>query len=76
MPHNLNNTLKEFKLATGGRQVLFAAQLGKALGVKIERLPVSIRWCWNRCCATATARRSPKNTSASWPTGSPSRARG
>jgi len=44
MPHNLNNTLKEFKLGTGGRgQYYSLPQLGKALGVKIERLPVSIR---------------------------------
>lgn len=44
MPHNLNNTLKEFKLATGGSgQYYSLPQLGKALGVKIERLPVSIR---------------------------------
>ncbi len=44
MPHNLNNTLKEFKLATGGRgQYYSLPQLGKALGVKIDRLPVSIR---------------------------------
>jgi aconitate hydratase len=44
MPHNLNKTLKEFKLATGGRgQYYSLPQLGKALGVKIERLPISIR---------------------------------
>lgn len=44
MPHNLNNTLKEFKLGTGGRgQYYSLPQLGKALGVKIERLPISIR---------------------------------
>ncbi|WP_454764531.1 aconitate hydratase AcnA [Cupriavidus campinensis] len=44
MPHNLNNTLKEFKLGTGGRgQYYSLPQLGKALGVKMERLPVSIR---------------------------------
>lgn len=44
MPHNLNNTLQEFKLATGGSgQYYSLPQLGRALGVKIERLPVSIR---------------------------------
>ncbi|MGO4307777.1 MULTISPECIES: aconitate hydratase AcnA [unclassified Cupriavidus] len=44
MPHNLNNTLKEFKIGSGGRgQYYSLPQLGKALGVKIERLPMSIR---------------------------------
>jgi len=44
MPHNLNKTLKEFKIGTGGRgQYYSLPQLGKALGIKIERLPVSIR---------------------------------
>ena len=44
MPHNLHNTLQEFKLA-GGKSGKFYSlpALGKALGTKIERLPVSIR---------------------------------
>src|SRR5687767_15521814 len=39
MPHNLHNTLQEFK---HGKLYSIPA-LGKALGVKVERLPVSIR---------------------------------
>ena len=44
MPHNLKKTLKEFKL-NGGQTGKFHSlpQLGKELGVAIERLPVSIR---------------------------------
>ena len=44
MPHNLHNTLQEFKLA-GGKSGKFYSlpALEKALGVKISRLPVSIR---------------------------------
>ncbi|ATG19541.1 Aconitate hydratase A [Ralstonia mannitolilytica] len=44
MPHNLNKTLKEFKI-NGGQTGKFHSlpQLGKELGVAIERLPVSIR---------------------------------
>ncbi|CAJ0698403.1 Aconitate hydratase A [Ralstonia edaphis] len=44
MPHNLKNTLKEFKI-NGGQTGKFHSlpQLGKELGVAIERLPVSIR---------------------------------
>ncbi|WP_020200783.1 aconitate hydratase AcnA [Cupriavidus sp. WS] len=44
MPHNLNKTLKEFKISPGLKgQYYSLPQLGKALGVAIERLPVSIR---------------------------------
>jgi aconitate hydratase A / 2-methylisocitrate dehydratase len=39
MPHNLHNTLQPMK----GGKFYSLPQLGKALGVKIERLPVSIR---------------------------------
>jgi len=44
MPHNLKKTLKEFKV-NGGQTGKFYSlpQLGKELGVAIERLPVSIR---------------------------------
>ena len=44
MPHNLKKTLKEFKI-NGGQTGKFHSlpQLGKELGVAIERLPVSIR---------------------------------
>jgi len=44
MPHNLKKTLKEFKI-NGGQTGKFYSlpQLGKELGVAIERLPVSIR---------------------------------
>ena len=44
MPHNLKKTLKEFKI-NGGQTGQFHSlpQLGKELGVAIERLPVSIR---------------------------------
>jgi len=44
MPHNLKKTLKEFKI-NGGQTGNFYSlpQLGKELGVAIERLPVSIR---------------------------------
>ncbi len=44
MPHNLNKTLKEFKVGASGRGQFYSLpQLGKALGVAVERLPVSIR---------------------------------
>jgi aconitate hydratase len=44
MPHNLHKTLKEFKI-NGSRTGKFYSlpQLGKALGIKVDRLPVSIR---------------------------------
>ncbi len=44
MPHNLHNTLQEFKLASGktGKYYSLPA-LGRALGVNLSRLPVSIR---------------------------------
>lgn len=44
MPHNLKKTLKEFKV-NGGQTGKFYSlpQLGKELGVAIQRLPVSIR---------------------------------
>ncbi|CAH0445546.1 Aconitate hydratase A [Ralstonia syzygii subsp. syzygii] len=44
MPHNLKKTLKEFKI-NGSQTGKFYSlpQLGKELGVAIERLPVSIR---------------------------------
>ncbi|MDF3838624.1 aconitate hydratase AcnA [Cupriavidus basilensis] len=44
MPHNLNKTLKEFKIGPSGKGQFYSLpQLGKALGVAVERLPVSIR---------------------------------
>src|SRR5918999_366061 len=39
MPHNLHNTLQTFKHG----QFYSLAALGKALGVDVQRLPVSIR---------------------------------
>ena len=39
MPHNLHNTLQGFK---HGKLYSLPA-LGKSLGLKVERLPVSIR---------------------------------
>ncbi|NYH99491.1 aconitate hydratase AcnA [Cupriavidus plantarum] len=44
MPHNLKNTLKSFKIGRNGSGQFYSLpQLGKELGVAIERLPVSIR---------------------------------
>jgi aconitate hydratase len=43
MAHNLHNTLKEFDSGAGKGKFYSLPQLGKALNVKIERLPVSIR---------------------------------
>src|SRR5215510_10715188 len=44
MSHNLHNTLKEFKMKSGKTGKLYSLPaLGKALGVKVSRLPVSIR---------------------------------
>ncbi|CAG9174625.1 Aconitate hydratase A [Cupriavidus laharis] len=44
MPHNLNKTLKEFKIGSSGKgQYYSLPQLGEELDVAIERLPVSIR---------------------------------
>jgi aconitate hydratase len=44
MSHNLLNTLQEFKMASGKTGKLYSLPaLGKALGVQVSRLPVSIR---------------------------------
>ncbi|CAG2147638.1 Aconitate hydratase A [Cupriavidus yeoncheonensis] len=44
MPHNLNKTLKEFKIGSSGKGQFYSLpQLGEALDVAIDRLPVSIR---------------------------------
>jgi aconitate hydratase len=43
MAHNLHKTLKEFNSGSGKGKYYSLPQLGKALGVKVERLPVSIR---------------------------------
>ncbi|MDE1182039.1 aconitate hydratase AcnA [Paraburkholderia sp.] len=43
MAHNLHKTLKEFDSGSGKARFYSLPQLGKALNVKIERLPVSIR---------------------------------
>ncbi|VVE00302.1 aconitate hydratase [Pandoraea iniqua] len=44
MAHNLHKTLKEFKLGGDKKGKFYSLpQLGKALGVNVERLPVSIR---------------------------------
>ncbi|KUE90382.1 aconitate hydratase [Cupriavidus necator] len=44
MPHNLKNTLKEFKIGSSGKgQYYSLPQLGEELDVVIGRLPVSIR---------------------------------
>ena len=43
MAHNLHNTLKEFDSGSGKGKFYSLPQLGKALNVKIDRLPVSIR---------------------------------
>ncbi|MCA7084421.1 aconitate hydratase AcnA [Cupriavidus sp. DB3] len=44
MPHNLNDTLKEFQIGPSAKGQFYSLpQLGKTLGVAIERLPVSIR---------------------------------
>ncbi|MDQ0144068.1 aconitate hydratase AcnA [Cupriavidus necator] len=44
MPHNLKNTLKEFRIGSSGKgQYYSLPQLGEALDLDIGRLPVSIR---------------------------------
>ncbi|HKT99279.1 MAG TPA: aconitate hydratase AcnA [Paraburkholderia sp.] len=43
MAHNLHKTLKEFDSGSGKGKFYSLPQLGKQLGVKIHRLPVSIR---------------------------------
>ena len=44
MAHNLHKTLKEFKLGGGKKGKFYSLpELGKELGVNVERLPVSIR---------------------------------
>ena len=43
MAHNLHNTLKEFDSGSGKGKLYSLPQLGRALNVKIDRLPVSIR---------------------------------
>jgi len=44
MPHQFDKTLKEFKIGASGKGSYFSLpQLGKELGVAVERLPVSIR---------------------------------
>lgn len=44
MPHNFENTFKEFKIGSSGKGKLFSLPaLSKELGLPIERLPLSIR---------------------------------
>jgi aconitate hydratase len=43
MAHNLHNTLKEFDSGTGKGKFYSLPELGRALNVKIDRLPLSIR---------------------------------
>ena len=43
MPHNSFNTLQEFKIGKKTGQYYSLPALGKALGIAVERLPVSIR---------------------------------
>ena len=43
MPHNTFKTLKEFKVGSKSGQYYSLPALGKALGVAVERLPVSLR---------------------------------
>ena len=43
MAHNLHNTLKEFDSGSGKAKFYSLPQLGDALKVKLQRLPVSIR---------------------------------
>ncbi|MGY8523960.1 aconitate hydratase AcnA [Paracidovorax citrulli] len=44
MPHNISNTLQEFKIGKSAKGQFYSLpQLGKALGIAVERLPVSIR---------------------------------
>jgi len=43
MAHNLHNTLKEFDSGSGAGKYYSLPQLGKALKVDIQRLPISIR---------------------------------
>ncbi|EIF35550.1 aconitate hydratase 1 [Burkholderia sp. Ch1-1] len=43
MAHNLHKTLKEFDSGSGKGKFYSLPQLGKALDIKIDRLPVSIR---------------------------------
>src|SRR5258708_22727504 len=44
MPHNLFNTLQEFRMASGKTGKFYSLPaLEKALGAKVSRLPLSIR---------------------------------
>ena len=43
MPHNTLDTLKNFKIGTKACQYYSLPALGKALGIDVQRLPVSIR---------------------------------
>src|SRR5690349_14550200 len=43
MAHNLHNTLKEFDSGSGTGKFYSLPELGRALNVNIDRLPVSIR---------------------------------
>ncbi len=43
MPHNLHNTLQEFKIGNKTGKLYSLPALGKALNTKMSRLPVSIR---------------------------------
>jgi aconitate hydratase len=43
MAHNLHKTLKEFDSGSGKGKFYSLPQLGKALNIKVDRLPVSIR---------------------------------
>ena len=43
MPHDTFNTLKTFKMGKQSCQFHSLPELGKALGVDVQRLPVSLR---------------------------------
>lgn len=57
MPHNLHNSLQEFKTASGKSLKFYSLPaLEKAGLAKVSRLPVSIRIVLESCCATVMAK--------------------
>ena len=72
MSHNLHSSLQSFKLASGsGKFYSLRRTGGRRHRQGFSPAGVDSHRAGSRCCATATARKSPKSTSGSSPTGRP-----
>ena len=70
MAHNLFNSLQEFNVGPKRGKFYNLAALEAAESAKFPGCRFRFASCWNRCCAIATASRSPRSTCVSLPAGS------